>query len=491
MLNKQKKDSQPNRYTSDEISKAINQAGNKKGASSDIFILGDAGLVNVKNPKAKQNSSQNKPSKIKIVEKYDKDDVKMKRNELIGIIGLIMISIGSFSISFRFSLSESPYLVIGLVLLGIWSAFFSFIYGIEYLHKKRGGVEKHTSLKSVFGGMQEDDKYMLVIVIVAVSLVGVLFAINIVLYNNSLDRMTITISTIAIAILTIIAMIFYRMNDLKENPDKYVYLTEDEKKELKKLEQTSTFNERRLVLSDKKFGRTYFILQHLIAIGFLIFAIPTFMGVKIIEGTLGGVDAQFVIPMLLIPISAVLGISQARKQARAMDADLDKTNLVVLIIMVIFALMSLAVVPTANIITNGALTDAVLGSGQLAQEQYFEGVYYALVNSKYTLFSLVIIIIGSLVIIIGKAQGNRGSATMVIGALAMAGVPMIITIMAFAGQITPPDVFLNIFGEPSQGGAGFASLVFAISYTSIVALAMSLAGVFYELAPSLSSGSGV
>jgi hypothetical protein len=191
---------------------------------------------------------------------------------------------------------------------------------------------------------------------------------------------------------------------------------------------------------------------------------------------INSINLQFNICMILIAISGITGILQVRRKAE--DLQYDKNLLIRYFIMIILPLLTMMMYPISGSIIANSVKGASLGDFN-----YFNSIYLAIVGSRYTQASLAIILISSLSILIGKARGQSGSGTMVIGALGLAGVPMIITLMAFIGQIPAPFQFYDLFGE------GFAELIFAISYTSVISLALALVGEFYEVVPSAVTGS--
>jgi hypothetical protein len=190
--------------------------------------------------------------------------------------------------------------------------------------------------------------------------------------------------------------------------------------------------------------------------------------------------AMFNTCMILVAISGVIAMTQLQR-APYFSTDYDKTGIIGYLVMIVVPILILIILPmkAESAMVGASMISGVVGRGGT---DYFGTVYVAILDNGATQFSLVIILISSLSILIGKARGQAGTGNMVIGALGVAGVPMIVALMAFIGKVPPPPVFLELFDE------GFAQLIFAISYTSVISLALALVGVFYEFVPSAASG---
>lgn len=245
----------------------------------------------------------------------------------------------------------------------------------------------------------------------------------------------------------------------------------------------------------KGFSAAFYVTQYSIFAVLILITVHLFLGNDLFAPLalphLNSWNLQFNIAMILVALSGIVGIMQTRLKVKDMSdpegtyrykaegnhLDFDLTGVIRYIVMLILPFITMSIYPIS-----GAIMSASIAPAQVAGYNYFNGIYLSIVLSRYTQFSMVIIVLSSLSIIIGKARGQAGTATMVIGALGMAGVPMIICIMAFIGQVPAPEEFYELFG------AGFGNLIFAISYTSVIALALSLVGVFYEMVPSISAG---
>lgn len=217
-------------------------------------------------------------------------------------------------------------------------------------------------------------------------------------------------------------------------------------------------------------AKLYYVSQVIIFMVALIFIIHMLLGNNITPTMFEGDDTasmqwQFNFVMILVSASGVIGIMETIE-----DPNKSRT---IRILMALLPIGSILLLNPSNANVVGGLI-----SGQISSYNWFEGVYLSILRSPYAQFSLVLIVISALVIIIGKARGVRGTAQVTIGALGIAGVPMLITIFAFVGQVPAPDIFIELFGD------GFANLIFAISYASIISLALALVGIFYEVVPS-------
>ena len=373
---------------------------------------------------------------------------------VFGLVALI-----SAGISVYFMITSQYFYVILSIIIALWSFFFGiYFYTNERrieLRKRKPTTEKEAKAQkkieySMLKNIDPDDQRMMLILGIGFGLIALLMILN---YTLILDNVLITYSGIAIGELMVFAMITDRLMQVKKKPEKY----------------------------KTTFVKSFYIGQ-CILFGFLIlFAFPLLNGQNLFDAMhlpyINAINLEFNLCMVIIAMSGIIGILQMRRTIQD-DGDYDKTALIRYLIMLLLPILTMMLYPIGgSIIAEGAIQ-----GGQLADFNYFNGIYIAIVASRYTQFSMVIIVLSALSIIIGKARGQSGTATMVIGALGMAGVPMIITIMAFIGQVPAPQAFYDLFGE------GFAELIFAISYTSVISLALALVGVFYEIVPSAVSG---
>ena len=184
--------------------------------------------------------------------------------------------------------------------------------------------------------------------------------------------------------------------------------------------------------------------------------------------------------MILVAISGVIGVAE-EKRSYNIDLDWNKTAVYVYLNLIVLATLALVFIPSEleNQI-EGLVDNVVYGGG--TSSDFFGQVYTEILAQKEVQFTLVIIAINSMMILVGKALGGRGY-TMVVGVLGVVGVPMLIMIMAFAGYVDAPPTFYEIFNASS-----WANLVYAITYTSVVGLILSLVGVFWALVPEVQSG---
>jgi hypothetical protein len=213
----------------------------------------------------------------------------------------------------------------------------------------------------------------------------------------------------------------------------------------------------------------------------------TNFGLEFEDERLNITNSLFSIAMILIAISGSLGIFELRRvelddkgRTISVDYDFDKTSMFRLVGMILASIIGLIIFPTFKSTIVGNFVGSI--GGQITGGEWFNRIYFEILTSPYTQFTLVMILISSLSILIGKARGIQGSAQMVIGALGVAGVPMMIVIFIFAGAVPAPEAFSELFA------VGFAELVFAISFTALIGLILSLVGVFYELVPSAVTG---
>lgn len=415
---------------------------------------------------------------------------------ILTVLGLIGLFLALF-FNTRTEPNSKIYMLIG-VIIAIWGFFLASALVIkDHQSKTKENLPPSTRRGKEFSlmeGMETDDKMMVGLVSIGLILVFILGILNYVLgtkieggYVGYFADRTITFAIVGICEFVVVAMVLYRLDHLKRNPSKYHYLTLEEFEELEELKKTEEITERESILDNKKFVKSFFISQHILLMALIFFGIPTIMGINIFDNLnlpyLDSMQIQYSLALLSITASGIIGIFQMRKSQNANDGDLDKTAMIRYLIMIMLPLIASMTYPTSNLIMEAkVLEGGIFASAQLGDFNYFNGVYVAIVSSRYTQFSMVIIVISALSIIIGKARGQSGTATMVIGALGMAGVPMIITVMAFIGQVPAPIEFTSLFGE------GFANLIFAISYTSVISLALALVGLFYEIVPSATSG---
>ncbi len=392
-----------------------------------------------------KDGTRHKAKILPTIQSDEKKGNKVPYQLIFAVLGVI----GVFISIYLSTLANKLYFTLG-VIITIASLFMAFVYYFKSSYTEKNAKNPDISLNP-FKGMNADDKRMIGLIVIGLSLASILSIISLALNNASIEMV---FSIVGIIELLIIVIVYDRIQMYNKNPTNY-----------------------------PNFNKTY-IISHSIILGILVFiAIPIINGVDLIElltiqlANYNSINLQYNICMMLVSISGIIGILQIRRKLLE-ESDYDRTIFVRYLIMIIAPIIGLVLFP----ISANAITESQIYYGALGDFDYFNGIYVALVSSRYSLFSMVMIIMSSLMIIIGKARGQQGSAYMVIGALGMAGVPMIITIMAFIGQVPAPPEFYTLFGE------GFAELIFAISYTSVIGLALALVGVFYEIVPSAVMG---
>lgn len=359
---------------------------------------------------------------------------------IIGIIGICA--------SIVLSTIDMVYFLISTVLTIISIAIVLILY---LRHSYVKDIKEYPTVKDLFENMNPEDKRLLALILAGFGISGILLIVS--YWLNTLN-MELSLAIIGINILMIGVILVDRITLYRKQPSRF-----------------------------PKFNPNFFIIQCIIYGVLIIFLIPLICGLNILSyfgielTSYDSINIQFNLCMVLVAISGIVGIFEIRTELHA-ETDLNRTGLIRYLIMILLPVISLILYP----ISTSQIQDAIVFSGQLGDFDYFNGIYIAIVSDRYTLFSMVFIVISALVIIVGKARGQSGSATMVIGSLGMAGIPMIITIMAFIGQVPAPPQYYELFGE------GFAELIFAISYTSVISLALALVGVFYEIVPSAVSG---
>jgi hypothetical protein len=425
-----------NVYPSEEIDSLLGQARDSK---NDFVVLIPT-----------ERKGQLRAVKARIDGNYDIDQ-KVKNAKTWQLIMLVLTAIGT-GLTIWFSTIEGGFVYTFIAfILTLWCLFLA----IFFLMRPR--ILRQTEAKKGFwGSLTKETQRALLLTIITIALAITLVVIA---YKFEISDWILTVSIIAILEARLIVSVFEKLHELKEKPD-------------------------------EKFSKANFIAQNIIMIALVGFALPMLTGLNFFASfeseTFVAVNMQFNICMILVALSGIIGIMQLNRVKEVVkgnttvrigveDLDYDHTSLPRYIVMIIVPMLTMLVYPIT-----GSIIENQMFSGALGDYDYFNAVYVSIVGSKYTQFSTVLIVLSGFIIIIGKAQGKRGSSTMVIGALGLAGVPMLITIMAFIGQIPAPPQFYELFGE------GFAELVYAISYTSVIAIILSLVGIFYEIVPSSS-----
>lgn len=308
-----------------------------------------------------------------------------------------------------------------------------------------------SSMKLALKAMNPVDKRLISLIFIGILASSITLIVAEMCYEITIE---VTMCVVAILELTIGTTIYDRLTDAKKNPTKYT-----------------------------NFHPKYHLAQGIIVMFLFFFAIPTLCGIDLFSylnlelGSYSSLNITYNLIMTLVAMSGIMGILQMKNTFTEVG-DYDKTSLIRFLAMILLPITALMIFPiSSQTIEQGVILGAIGGF------DYFNGILLSITQSPYTLFSMVVIVLGSLTIIVGKAQGKSGSGLMSVGALGMAGVPMIITVMAFIGQVPAPPEFYSLFGE------GFAELIYAISYTTVISLALALVGVFYEVVPSIASGS--
>jgi len=340
----------------------------------------------------------------------------------------------------------------------IWGVLFTLWSGIK--------IRKRQELGTFYKGLTTKQKQSFILWLFALGFIVFLFILG---YGQTPIDLKIPWFIVAILDVRIFIYIFEVLSDVKAE------LKTMHASELKARKQ-----------SGEIFNKANFITQAIILMIFLPIMIHLLMGsdmfgqiVSLFGGTLDPMrswTAMFNTCMILISVSGVIAVTQLQRSPDYSE-DFDKTSLIGYIMMIALPILILIILPAQaeNAMVAGSLIPGVVGKGGV---DYFGTVYVAILDSGPVQVTLVLILISSLSLLIGKARGQQGGGNLVVGALGVAGVPMIVALMCFVGRIPPPPVFLTIFDE------GFAQLIFAISYTSIISLALALVGVFWEFIPT-------
>lgn len=384
-------------------------------------------------------SSDAKKKKKQKISKED-DPEGRERTKRISIVVFLLVGIISLICSWYF-LGNGDDLVFGFVcvLVSIWG------FGIAFLllFNKRMFEEREEEV-DLFGDLTDNEKRSAILTVIAIGLAIGLFILY---YVVGLDRLWTAWGIWIILATRLLAHVVDKLSDSKKYPKEYT-----------------------------EFKRFDFVSQSIILIILLLFVIHILMGNDLLvylkeqDETINTMNAQFTFAMILIAMSGIIGMQEIIQ-------DFNRTKFMRYVVMIILPLLTISIYP----ISEAQLKEGMV-SGAIANYNWFNSVYLAILRSPHTQFTLVLIMISALTIIIGKARGQSGGGLMVIGALGIAGIPMLITIMAFVGQVPAPDVFYDLFGE------GFGELIFSISYVSIISLVLALVGVFYEIVPSAVSG---
>jgi hypothetical protein len=291
----------------------------------------------------------------------------------------------------------------------------------------------------------------------------------------------------------IVVFMVVRLRDYKAIPTKYQ--SQFNEKVFKKLETTEQKEFMRSFLRERSFNPRFYVLQCALFMVAIVFVIHLILGNDIIDPLglpyVNSINSQLAIVAILVSFSGIASLWQVRMENRTKlsllpeyidknDLDWDKTGLIRYAFQLIMPTLMMIFLP----ISKSANIEAGIIQGAVSGYNYFQGIYLVIINDPTTQAVMGIVIISALTILVGKARGRSGTGTMVIGALGIAGVPMIVTIMAFMGQVPAPEDFYTLFGS------GFGNLIYSISFTSIIALALSLIGVFYEIVPAAVTGSG-